>query len=169
ATARIAKSYGRLQAWTNGARPAGQVMDFGGCSLLCRYLVSFPVATGITNSESIFEVNCDGTLDPGAGSVHTLFSISSGFPGGDAYGLMTVTPSLANLFAARDTRGKNATFIDTGYVDALGDTVRWNDPPANYGPTFLKYLDQTDFQNMHTRARVKQSSNWIVLRYADVL
>src|SRR5207249_10504090 len=33
----------------------------------------------------------------------------------------------------------------------------------------IKYLDQTDFQNMHQRAWQRQSNNWIVLRYADVL
>jgi len=169
AKALLAKVYLTRQDWTNAARLAGQVMDSGGYALLPNYKDIFKIATEITNKESIFEVNYDGTLDPGAGSVHTLFSISSGFPGGDAYGLMTVTPSLANLFAATDKRGKNATFIDTGYVDALGDTVRWNDPPVNYGPTFLKYLDETDFQNMHTRAWQKQANNWIVLRYADVL
>jgi hypothetical protein len=144
-------------------------MDSGGYALLSNYKDIFKIATEITNSESIFEVNYEGTLDPGAGSVHTLFSIPSDFPGGDAYGLMTVTPSLANLFAATDTRGKNTTFITSPYVDALGDSVQWVDPPANYGPAFLKYLDQTDFQNMNTRAWLKQSNNWIVLRYADVL
>src|SRR6266700_3955447 len=169
ARALLAKVYLTRQDWANAAQVAGQVMTSGRDSLLPNYKDIFKIATEIINSESIFEVNYDGTLDPGAGSVHTLFSIPSAFPGGDAYGLMTVTPSLANLFAATDKRGKNATFIDTGYVDALGDTIRWNDPPANYGPTFLKYLDETDFQNMHTRAWAKQPNNWIVLRYADVL
>jgi len=86
---------------------------------------------------------------------------------------MTVAPSLARLFAASDTRGLGGTFIvsDTTkpYVDALGDTVTWTDPPDTLGPAFIKYLDQTDFQNMHQRAWVRQSNNWIVLRYADVL
>src|SRR5437899_5451940 len=82
---------------------------------------------------------------------------------------MTVAPSLANLFAASDTRGLGGTFITSGYVDALGDTVRWTDPPATLGPAFLKYLDQTDFQNMHQRDWARQSNDWIVLRYADVL
>jgi hypothetical protein len=82
---------------------------------------------------------------------------------------MTVTPSLAALFDSADTRGKNATFITSPYVDALGDSVKWVDPPANLGPAFLKYLDQTDNQNMHTREWQRQSNNWIVLRYADVL
>src|SRR2546422_10903642 len=111
------------------------------------------------------------SLDPGAGSVHTLFSLPEGIPGGAAYGLMTVAPSLARLFAASDTRGLGGTFIfnRTRYVDALGDTLKWTNPPDTLGPAFLKYLDQTDFQNMHQRDWQRQSNNWIVLRYADVL
>jgi len=169
ARALLAKVYLTQQDWTSAAQAAGQVMTSGRDSLLTNYKDIFKIATEITNSESIFEINYDGVLDPGSGSVHTLFSLPSGFPGGDAYGLMTVAPSLAALFDSADTRGRNATFIDTGYVDALGDTVRWSDPPAKLGPPFLKYLDETDFENMHTRAWVKQSNNWIVLRYADVL
>jgi len=170
ARALLAKVYLTRQDWTNAARVAGQVMTSGRDSLLTNYKDIFKIATEITNSESIFEINYDGLLDPGSGSVHTLFSLPSGFPGGDAYGLMTVAPSLAALFdSAADTRGRNATFITSPYFDALGDSVRWADPPAKLGPAFLKYLDETDFQNMHTRAWVKQSNNWIVLRYADVL
>src|SRR5438874_399962 len=169
ARAMLAKVYLTRQDWANAAQTAGQLIASGRYTLLPNWKDCFKIATEITNSESIFEINYDGLLDPGAGSVHTLFSLPSGFPGGDAYGLMTVAPSLAALFDSADTRGRNATFIDTGYVDALGDTVRWSDPPAKLGPPFLKYLDETDFQNMHTRAWVKQSNNWIVLRYADVL
>ena len=47
--------------------------------------------------------------------------------------------------------------------------MRWSDPPAVLGPAFNKYPDETDFQNMHTRAWVAQANDWIVLRYADVL
>jgi hypothetical protein len=169
AQALLAKVHLTQKDWTKAAQLAGQVINSGRDSLLPNYKDIFKISTEITNKESIFEVNYDGVLDPGAGSVHTLFSLPSNFPGGDAYGLMTVAPSLKALFSPGDKRGQNATFIDTGFVDALGDTVRWADPPANYGPTFLKYLDQTDFQNMHTRAWVAQSNNWIVLRYADVL
>jgi len=82
---------------------------------------------------------------------------------------MTVAPSLARLFAASDTRGLGGTFITSPYVDALGDTAKWTDPPAKLGPAFLKYLDQTDLQNMHQRDWARQSNDWIVLRYADVL
>jgi hypothetical protein len=170
AQALLAKVYLTQQDWTKAAQFAGQVIDSGRYTLLPNYKDIFKIATKITNSESIFEVNYNGVLDPGAGSVHTLFSLPSEFPGGDAYGLMTVTPSLAALFdPLKDTRGWNVTFIKSPYVDALGDSVKWVDPPANYGPAFLKYLDQTDNQNMHSRAWQAQSNDWIVLRYADVL
>ncbi len=169
ARALLAKVYLTRQDWTNAARTAGEVITNGPYRLLPNYKDIFKIATEITNSESIFEINYDATLDPGAGSVHTLFSLPSEFPGGDAYGLMTVTPSLEALFAASDKRGKGGTFIRSPYVDALGDSVKWSDPDSIYGPAFNKYLDETDFQNMHTRAWVAQSNNWIVLRYADVL
>jgi len=173
AQALLAKVYLTAKDWTNAAALAGQVMASQRYTLLPSWKDNYKIATKIVNSESIFEINYDGVLDPGSGSVHTLFSLPSGFPGGDAYGLMTVAPSLANLFAASDTRGLGGTFIvsDTAkpYVDALGDTVTWADPPAKLGPAFIKYLDQTDFQNMHTRAWVRQANDWIVLRYADVL
>ncbi len=173
AQAMLAKVYLTRQDWTNAAQTAGQLIASGRYTLLPNWRDCFKISTEITNSESIFEVNYDGLLDPGAGSVHTLFSLPEGFPGGDAYGLMTVAPSLAGLFAPSDTRGLGGTFIasDTTkpYVDALGDTVTWANPPAALGPAFIKYLDQTDFQNMHQRAWQRQANNWIVLRYADVL
>jgi len=169
AQAMLAKVYLTRQDWANAAQTAGQLIATGRYTLLTNWRDCFKIATEIINSESIFEVNYDGLLDPGAGSVHTLFSLPADFPGGDAYGLMTVAPSLANLFAASDTRGSGGTFITSPYVDALGDTATWADPPATLGPAFLKYLDQTDFQNMHQRAWVRQSNNWVVLRYADVL
>src|SRR5213594_3532340 len=169
ARAMLAKVYLTRQDWANAAQTAGQLIASGRYTLLPNWRDCFKISTEIINSESIFEINYDGLLDPGAGSVHTLFSLPSGFPGGDAYGLMTVAPSLASLFAASDTRGLGGTFINSGYVDALGDTAKWNDPDSTYGPAFIKYLDQTDFQNMHQRVWQGQSNNWIVLRYADVL
>src|SRR5213594_647818 len=169
AQAMLAKVYLTRQDWANAAQTAGQLIATSRYTLLPNWRDCFKISTEIINSESIFEINYDGLLDPGAGSVHTLFSLPSGFPGGDAYGLMTVAPSLANLFAASDTRGLGGTFINSGYVDALGRTDTWVDPPAFLGPAFLKYLDQTDFENMHQRVWQGQSNNWIVLRYADVL
>ena len=169
AQAMLAKVYLTRQDWANAAQTAGQLIATGRYALLPNWKDCFKIATKITNSESIFEINYDGLLDPGAGSVHTLFSLPSGFPGGAAYGLMTVAPSLARLFAASDKRGLGGTFITSPYVDALGDTAKWTDPPATLGPAFLKYLDQTDLQNMHQRDWARQSNDWIVLRYADVL
>src|SRR5229473_4418562 len=119
ARAMLAKVYLTRQDWANAAQTAGQLIATGRYTLLANWKDCFKIATKVTNSESIFEINYDGLLDPGAGSVHTLFSLPSGFPGGDAYGLMTVAPSLARLFAASDTRGLGGTFIDSGYVDAL--------------------------------------------------
>src|SRR5438876_8135378 len=169
AQAMLAKVYLTRQDWASPAQTAGQLIATSRYTLLPNWKDCFKIATKITNSESIFEINYDGVLDPGAGSVHTLFSLPSGFPGGDAYGLMTVAPSLAALFDSGDTRGLHGTFITTPYKDALGDSVSWTDPPANLGPAFNKYLDETDFENMHTRAWVRQANDWIVLRYADVL
>src|SRR5947199_7494532 len=169
AQALLAKVYLTRQDWASAAQTAGQLIATSRYTLLPNWKDCFKIATKITNSESIFEINYEGTLDPGAGSVHTLFSLPSGFPGGAAYGLMTVAPSLQALFASTDTRGLKGTFITSPYVDALGDTVRWSDPPAVLGPAFNKYLDETEFQNMHTRAWVAQANDWIILRYADVL
>src|SRR5947199_9859998 len=149
ARAMLAKVYLTRQDWANAAQTAGQLIATNRYTLLPNWRDCFKISTEIINSESIFEINYDGLLDPGAGSVHTLFSLPSGFPGGDAYGLMTVAPSLARLFAASDTQGKGGTFITSPYIDALEETVTWTDPPATLGPAFNKYLDETDFQNMH--------------------
>jgi hypothetical protein len=166
ARALLAKVYLTQQDWTNAATTAGQVMTSGRYTLLAQWKDNFKIATEIINSESIFEINYDGANDPGAGSVHTLFSLPGDYPGGDAYGLMYIPPSLRNVFASSDTRGNGGTFIVSPHVNTRGDTVTWADPP---GPAFNKYLDETDAQNMSTRAWVAQSNNWIVLRYADVL
>src|SRR5437867_8889434 len=77
---------------------------------------------------------------------------------------MYIPPSLQNLFAVADKRGNNGTFMTSPHTDQLGRVVTWTDPP---GPAFNKYLDETDAENMNTRAWVKQSNNWIVLRYAN--
>ena len=169
ARAMLAKVYLTRQDWANAAQTAGQLIATNRYTLLPNWKDCFKIAAKITNSESIFEINYDGLLDPNAGSIHTLFSLPADFPGGAAYGLMTVAPSLANLFDSADTRGLGGTFITSPYVDALGRTATWADPPATLGPAFLKYLDQTDFQNMHQRDWQRQSNDWIVLRYADVL
>jgi len=166
AQALLAKVYLTRQDWTNAAQTAGQIIASGPYVLLPNWKDNFRIAVKLTNSESIFEINYDGVLDPGGGSVHTLFSIPSGYPGGAGYGLMYITPSLQSLFDSTDTRGDNGTYMTSPHIDQLGQTVSWVDPP---GAAFNKYLDETDFQNMHTRDWQKQSNNWIVLRYADVL
>jgi hypothetical protein len=166
AQAMLAKVYLTRQDWANAAQTAGQLIATGPYALLPNWKDCFKIATEIVNKESIFEINYDGVLDVGGGSVHTLFSIPSGYPGGAGYGLMYITPSLQSLFDSTDTRGDNGTFMTSPHTDQVGQTVSWVDPP---GAAFNKYLDETDFQNMHTREWVQQSNNWIVLRYADVL
>ena len=166
ARALLAKVYLTQKDWTNAAATAAQVISSGRYTLNTRWKDNFSIAKKITNSESIFELNYDGVLDPGAGSVMMLFSLPSNFPGGDAYGLMQVTPSLVNLFAASDQRGNHGTFMVSPYTDATGQTTTWALPA---GAAFDKYLDEDDTQNMTKRGWAQQSNDWIVLRYADVL
>lgn len=166
ARALLAKVYLTRGDFANAAQEAGVVINSGRYTLLPDWHDIFRIATEITNSESIFEINYDATVDPGAGSVHTLFSLPSGYPGGDAYGLMFVPPSLVALFDTADVRGEGGTFMTSPFVNAAGDTVTWAMPP---GPAFAKYLDQASAQNTGARAWMQQSNNWIVLRYADVL
>lgn len=166
AAALLAKSYLTQARWAEAAEAAGALIASGRYALLPSWKDNFRIATALGNSESILEVNYDGVLDPGAGSVHTLFSLPAGYPGGDAYGLMFISPSLANLFSANDARGNNGTYMLSPKTDAMGRTVTWAVPP---GPAFNKYLDETSTQNMTQRAWASQSNNWIILRYADVL
>lgn len=166
AQALLAKVHLTRGDWTAAAQTAGAIITSGRYALVADWHDNFRIATEITNSESIYEVNYDGTVDPGAGSVQTLFSLPSGYPGGDAYGLMYVPPSLVALFDTADVRGEGGTLMTSPFVNAAGDTVTWAMPP---GPAFAKYLDQTSAQNTGARAWVAQSNDWIVLRYADVL
>src|SRR5437879_3471203 len=96
AQAMLAKVYLTRQDWANAAQTAGQLIATNRYALLPNWKDCFKIATEIVNKERIFEVNYDGLLDSGSGSVHTLFSLPADFPGGDAYGLMTVAPSLAS-------------------------------------------------------------------------
>jgi hypothetical protein len=166
AQALLAKAYLTQQDWLKAAQTAGQIITNGRYTLLANWKDNFRIALKLTNSESIFEINYDGILDPGAGSVHTLFSLPLGYPGGAAYGLMYIPPSLQSLFAPADTRGNHGTFMVSPYTDQMGRTFSWGVPP---GPAFDKYLDETDAENMNTREWVRQANDWIVLRYADVL
>jgi hypothetical protein len=162
----LAKVYLNQKDYTHAAQTAGQVITSGHYSLNATWKDNFRIADEITNPESIFEINYDATLDPGAGSIMQLFSMPSGYPGGDAYGLMQATPSLIALFAPNDVRGNHGTFMISPYTDEMGRTVTWTMPP---GPAFDKYLDENNPQNMTSRGWVQQANNWIVQRYADVL
>lgn len=162
----LAKVYLTQGKWTEAAAAAGTVINSGEYALLSTWRDNFRIATELENSESIFEVNYEGELDPGAGSVMMLFSLPAGFPGGDAYGLMQVMPSLKAMFASGDERGEHGTFMTSPYTDALGRTTTWGVPN---GSAFAKYLDESDEQNMESRGWGAQSNNWVVLRYADVL
>lgn len=162
----LAKVYLNEKDYPHAAQTASQVILSGQYSLNATWKDNFRVSDEMINPESIFEINYDATLDPGAGSIMALFSMPSGYPGGDAYGLMQVTPSLISLFAASDQRGDHGTFMISPYTDEMGRTVTWTMPP---GAAFDKYLDETNSQNMTSRGWVQQSNDWIVQRYADVL
>lgn len=162
----LAKVYLNEKDYAHAAQTASQVILSGTYALNTTWKNNFSISDEMINSESIFEINYDGTLDPGAGSVMQLFSMPSGYPGGDAYGLMQVTPSLISLFAPNDARGNHGTFMISPYTDAMGRTVTWTMPP---GAAFDKYLDETNSQNMTSRGWAQQSNNWIIQRYADVL
>jgi hypothetical protein len=162
----LAKVYLNQADYQNAARVAGEIINSGQYALLPNWKDNFSVSKELTNSESIFEINYDGTLDPGAGSVHTLFSLPAAYPGGDAYGLMQLMPSLVALYGANDQRGNHGTFMLSPYTDLEGRVVDFNLPD---GAAFAKYLDETNPQNMNSRGWAQQNNNWIILRYADVL
>ena len=162
----LATAYLHQQKWTQAAQTAGQVIASGKYSLLPTWRDNFRISQEIVNPESIFELNYDAELDPGAGSVHTLFALPAGFPGGDAYGLMHIPPSVVALYGATDVRGNHGTFMRSPYTDALGRTTTWSMPN---GPAPAKWLDETNTQNMTKRGWGQQFNNWIVTRYADVL
>ena len=162
----LAKVYLTKRDWANAAAQTGAIIQSGQYELNAVWKDNFRIATEIINPESIFEVNYDATLDPGAGSIMNLFSLPEGFPGGDAYGLMFLTPSLVGSYAANDQRGNHGTFMISPYTDALNRTTTWSVPQ---GAAFDKYLDETSSQNMNSRSWVQQDNNWVVLRFADVL
>src|SRR6201999_1216308 len=108
----------------------------------------------------VFSVNYGSplTVTGYIGQIAVLFGLPSGFPGGDAYSLELVLPSLVNLYSPTDTRGRGATFItspDTVHSPFLqnpnGDSVvfTWNSPP---GAALHKPVDQDDHQNMASRS-----------------
>jgi hypothetical protein len=162
----LAKVYLTRGDWANAAAQTGAIISSGQYHLNPVWKDNFRIAKELTNPESIFEINYDAELDPGAGSIMNLFSLPEGFPGGDAYGLMFVTPSLVASYAANDQRGNHGTFMLSPYTDADSRTTTWSVPQ---GAAFDKYLDETDAQNMNSRSWVQQNNNWVVSRFADVL
>lgn len=162
-----AKVHLQQREWNEAAQLAGQVINSNRFTLLANWKDNFSIATEIRNSESIFELNYDGVTTVGQGSVHTLFSMPAGYPGGDSYGLMYVMPSLTARFAATDERGENGTYMHSPHYDTYRDSLITFTVPAQNA--FNKYLDEGNTRNETTRSWQAQDNNWIVLRYADVL
>jgi hypothetical protein len=168
ATSLLAKVYLTQKDYNNAAKYAGQVMSSGRYSLNARWLDNFKISDEFVSPESIFEINYGAPEQtPGVvGSVQTLFSLPSGFPGGDAYGLMQVNPDLIALYSPSDQRGNGATYMTSPYVTALGDTARWGVPN---GAAFHKWIDETNSKDMTARSWQQMPNNWIIQRYADVV
>jgi hypothetical protein len=168
ATSLLAKVYLTQKDYNNAAKYAGQVMSSGRYSLNARWLDNFKISDEFVSPESIFEINYGAPEQtPGVvGSVQTLFSLPSGFPGGDAYGLMQVNPDLIALYSPGDQRGNGATYMTSPYVTALGDTARWGVPN---GAAFHKWIDETNSKDMTARSWQQMPNNWIIQRYADVV
>jgi hypothetical protein len=166
AQALLAKVYLQQKNYTAASQVTGAIIASGQYALNAVWKDNFSISKEFTNRESIWEINYDATLDPGGGSVITLFSLPSNYPGGDSYGLMGLTPSLVSLYASTDQRGNHGTFMQRAYTDRLNRTVTWTVPN---GPAFDKYLDETSTQNMTKRGWVQQDNNWIISRFADVL
>jgi starch-binding outer membrane protein, SusD/RagB family len=164
----LAKVYLNQKDYNNAAKYAGQVMSSGQYSLNARWLDNFKISLEYVNPESIFEINYGAPEQtPGVvGSVQTLFTLPSGFPGGDAYGLIQVNPDLIALYSANDQRGNGATYMTSPYVTALGDTARWGVPN---GAAFHKWIDETNSKDMTARSWQQMPNNWIIQRYADVV
>ena len=164
----LAKAYLQQHDYANASKWAGQVINGGAYALNANFKDNFKVSAEATNPETIFEINY-GSPDQVAGvvgSVQLLFTLPEGFPGGDSYGLMQVSPDLVSLYGPSDTRGNGATFMQSPYTDAMGRTTSWGVPN---GPAFHKWLDETSTKDMTARAWQEMPSDWIITRYADVL
>ena len=166
AQALLAKVYLQQKNYAAASQLTGAIISSGRYALNAVWKDNFNISKEFTNPESIWEINYDATLDPGSGSIITLFSLPANYPGGDSYGLMGLTPSLVSLYAANDQRGNHGTFMQRTYTDKLNRSVTWTVPN---GPAFDKYLDETNDQNMTKRGWVQQDNNWIISRFADVL
>jgi hypothetical protein len=168
ASSLLAKVYLSQKDYTNAAKLAGQVMTSGVYSLVPNWLDNFRVSKEFTEPESIFEINYGAPEQTAGvvGSVQTLFTLPTGFPGGDAYGLMQVNPELVALYAPGDQRGNGATFMSSPYTDASGRISTWGVPN---GAAFHKWFDEADSKDMTARSWQQMPNNWIIQRYADVL
>jgi hypothetical protein len=166
----LAKVYLNQKDYTNAAKYAGQVMASGRYSLNATWFDNFRISKEY-GPESIFEISYGAATIAGqtndvVGSLQALFSLPSGLPGGDAYGLMQVNPQLIALYAASDKRGNGATYMTSPYTDAMGRTSTWGVPN---GAAFHKWLDETNEKSMTARSWQQMPNNWIIQRYADVL
>lgn len=173
AEALLAKVYLYQQDWNDAATWAGKVMNnlsVNHYALNASFNDNFRIATQNSNPENIFSINFGSpeTVTGLVGSISILFGLPSGFPGGDAYGLEFVLPSLVNLYSATDTRGNHATFMLSPYTTTCYEdtTIKWTAPP---GAAIHKPLDECDHQNMTARSWEQQPNYQPVLRYADVL
>jgi hypothetical protein len=168
----LAKVYLYLGDWNNAAKYAGQVIASKAYSLNAVYNDNFSISKQNSNPENIFSVNFGSpeTVTGVVGSISLLFGLPNGFPGGDAYGLEFVLPSVVNSFSATDQRGNGATFMISPYTirhgPDSGQVVAFIAPP---GPALHKPLDETDAQNMEHRSWEQQPNYQPILRYADVL
>lgn len=168
ALALLAKVHLQQHEYGPAAQRAAQVINSGRYRLLENWKDVFAIGNEFqpSNTESIFELNYDGTLDPGAGSVVTLFALPATYPGGDAYGLMYLPGSVTSLFAANDERGLGGTYITSPYRDRSGAVITFTLPSQN---GINKYLDEGNTRNRTQRGWGANDNNWIILRYADVL
>jgi hypothetical protein len=164
----LAKVYLNQKDYNNAAKYAGQVITSGRYSLNANWLDNFKISREFISPESIFEINYGAPEQTAGvvGSIFTLFTLPSGFKGGDAYGLIQVNPQLMALYAAGDQRGAGATYMTSPYTDAMGRTSTWGVPN---GAAFHKWLDETNTKDMTARSWQQQPNNWIIQRYADVL
>jgi hypothetical protein len=168
AQALLAKVYLTQGNWTQAAAEAATLIQTGQYSLNTSWLTSFQVSAQLTNPEDIFQIFYASPTEAAGvlGSIVTLFNLPSGYPGGDAYGLMQAIPSLVSSYSATDVRGNHGGIMISPYTDLDNRTTTWTVPA---GAAFHKWLDETNAQNMTARAWEQQGNSWIILRYADVL
>lgn len=173
AQALLGKVYLYLADWNDAATWEGKVINNTAASkyaLNASYNDNFRIASQSSNPENIFSIDFGSpeTVTGLVGSISLLFGLPSGFPGGDAYGLEFVLPSVVNLYSPTDTRGNHATFMISPYTTScvVDTTIAWTAPP---GAAIHKPLDECDHQNMTSRSWEQQPNYQPIIRYADVL